>query len=88
MSKLYGVLLGGRADRCNTELHDTVFAVGDSLASCYPQLINKWFGNKNRLHVDSSVELNQVDGYDIILKKQNQTDRALTCITSSYSSIE
>lgn len=75
MNKLFAVLLGGRAPGCNTELHDTVFVVGKSLESCYPQLVAKWFGSRHRLHIDSTVELNQVDGYDIRLspEKPNQT---------------
>jgi hypothetical protein len=70
MNKLYAVLLGGRAPGCNTELHDTVFVVGESLESCHPQLVGKWFGSSHRLHIDSTVELNQVDGYDISLSSQ------------------
>ena len=57
MLKLFAVVLGGRADGCNTELHDVVFVVGKSLEESYPQLIDKWFGNKKRLHIDSSIEL-------------------------------
>ena len=67
MSKLFSVLLGGRAKGCNTELHDTVFVVGDSLEETYPQLIDKWFGIPNRLHIDCSIELNHVDGHEITL---------------------
>lgn len=70
MNKLFAVLLGGRAPGCNTELHDTVFVAGESLEACQPQLAAKWFGSTHRLHIDSSVELNQVDGYDISLGPQ------------------
>lgn len=77
MNKLYAVLLGGRMQGCNTELHDTVFAVGSSLETCYPQLVKKWFGNSHRLHIDSSVELNQVDGYDITLHPEKPVENDL-----------
>jgi len=70
MSKLFAVLLGGRAERCNTELHDIVFAVGNSLEDTYPQLIKQWFGLPHRLHVDSFIEVKFVDGYEVII---NQT---------------
>ena len=70
MLRLFAIHLGGRADGCNTELHDTVFVVGESLESTYQQLAQKWFGNKQQLHIDSSVELNHVDGYDIYLSTQ------------------
>jgi hypothetical protein len=67
MLKLFAVLLGGRADGCNTELHDVVFIVGESLESSYPILVNKWFGIHKRLHIDSSVELNYIDGYEVLI---------------------
>ena len=70
MLKLFAVQLGGRADGCNTELHDTVFVIGESLESTYPQLVKKWFGNKQRLHIDSSVELTYADGYNISVIKE------------------
>ena len=41
MLRLFSVNLGGRADGCNTELHDTVFVVGESLEATYPQLVQK-----------------------------------------------
>ncbi|MCD6044938.1 MAG: hypothetical protein K0R48_101 [Gammaproteobacteria bacterium] len=77
MNKLFAVLLGGRAEGCNTELHDTVFVVGESLESCQPQLIAKWFGSTHRLHIDSTVELNQVDGYEISLSRQKPNTESL-----------
>lgn len=70
MLKLFAVVLGGRANGCNTELHDVVFAVGESLEKTHPQLINKWFGNKKRLHIDSSIELKYIDGHKITIKKE------------------
>ena len=67
MLKLFAVQLGGRAPGCNTELHDTVFVVGETLAATHSQLRHKWFGIKTKIHIDSSVELNCVDGYAITL---------------------
>lgn len=70
MLKLYAVLLGGRAEGCNTELHDVVFIVASKLEESYQQLAKKWFGSKKRLHIDSSIELTQVDGYDVTIRKE------------------
>jgi hypothetical protein len=67
--KLFAVYLGGRADRCNIELHDVVFAVGFSIEETYPLLAKKWFGNLNGFHIDSYLHLKQVDGYEIELVK-------------------
>jgi translation initiation factor IF-3 len=38
MPNLFMVMLGGRHARANTEVHDVVFAVGDSLEDTYTQL--------------------------------------------------
>jgi len=65
--KLFAVYLGGRAPRCNTELHDVVFAVGDSIEQTYDSLMDKWFGDPLHVHLDSWVELQVVDGHRITL---------------------
>lgn len=65
--KLFAVYLGGRAPRCNTELHDVVFVVGSSLEDTYGQLMDKWFGDPLRVHLDSWIELRVVDGHRITL---------------------
>ena len=65
--KLYAVLLGGRAPGCHIEVHDVVFVVDDSLEQAYPKLVSKWFGSTTGLHIDSSIELNIIDGHKIQL---------------------
>jgi hypothetical protein len=65
--KLFAVYLGGRAPKCNTELHDVVFVVGPSIEATYEKLMDKWFGDPLRLHIDSWLELSQVDGFRISL---------------------
>ncbi len=66
MLKLFAVLLGGRVKGCNIELHDVVFVIDKNIESSYPKLVNKWFGKSpDRLHIDSSVELKQIDGYEV-----------------------
>ena len=67
--KLFAIYLGGRADRCNIELHDVVFAVGRSIEETYPSLVKKWFGNPNHVHIDSYLHLQSVDGFEIRLVK-------------------
>lgn len=70
--KLFAVYLGGRADRCNIELHDVVFVVGATIEETYPLLAKKWFGNLNGFHIDSYVELQNIDGYRIELDQKNR----------------
>jgi hypothetical protein len=66
--RLFAVYLGGRAPKCNTELHDVVFVVGTSIEATYERLMDKWFGDPLRLHIDSWLELNHVDGFRISLE--------------------
>jgi hypothetical protein len=72
-NKLFAVYLGGRASRCNTELHDVVFVVGKSIDECYEGIMDKWFGDPLRLHIDSWMELRCVDGYRISLQRRPPT---------------
>ena len=71
--KLLAVYLGGRAARCNTELHDVVFIVSESVEAAYEKLMDKWFGDPLRIHIDSWMELRVVDGYRISLQPQPST---------------
>ena len=67
--KLFAVFLGGRAKKCNIELHDVVFTCAKSIEDSYHDLLSKWFGDINRLHIDSWVELKFIDGFEIILSR-------------------
>src|SRR3569623_1236121 len=67
--KLFAVYLGGRAPKANTELHDVVFAVGDTIQDTYPQLLERWFGTPASLHLDSWLELDVVDGWRVSLSQ-------------------
>jgi hypothetical protein len=68
--RLFAVYLGGRAKKCNTELHDVVFVVGASIEATYERLMDKWFGDPLRLHIDSWLELHLVDGYRVLLRQE------------------
>jgi hypothetical protein len=61
MPSLFMVMLGGRHVRANTEVHDVVFAVGDSLEDTYTQLKNAWFGEQKGLHIDAWARVNGVE---------------------------
>lgn len=60
MPSLFIVMLGGRHKRANTEVHDVVLAVGDSLQEVYLQLKNAWFGELQGLHIDAWAKINGV----------------------------
>lgn len=62
---LYVVMLGGKHPAAKIEVHDVVFALGDSLADCYPQLRANWFGQAIGLHIDSWMAVDGVEDYRI-----------------------
>ncbi|WP_336166584.1 DUF1543 domain-containing protein [Acinetobacter sp. 161(2023)] len=60
MPSLFMVMLGGRHAHANTEVHDVVMAVGDTLEEVYPQLKQAWFGEAQGLHIDAWAKLSGV----------------------------
>ena len=65
---LYLVVLGGKANKANVELHDVRWVVGSKIEDTFDVLRNDWFGNFEGLHIDSYKKINYVDGYKITLK--------------------
>ena len=61
MSSLFIVMLGGRHARANTEVHDVVLAVGESLEEITPQLKHAWFGEQQGLHIDAWHQLHGLE---------------------------
>lgn len=67
---LYMVMLGGRHPRAKIEVHDIVFACGDTLQQTYPSLIRNWFGDPKRVHIDAWMQIDGVDDYAVRLKTE------------------
>ena len=65
---LFLVVLGGRANKANIELHDVRWVIGSRIEDTYDSLRRDWFGNFKGLHIDSYKKINYVDGYKINLK--------------------
>jgi len=72
--KLFAVYLGGRAPKANTELHDIVFVTGARIEDAYGQMLDKWFGTPQSLHMDGYLELDVVDGYRVSLSPTPDAD--------------
>ena len=64
---LYLVVLGGRAEKANIELHDVRWVVGSKIEDTYDTLRNDWFGSSRGLHIDSYKKIQYIDGYKINL---------------------
>ena len=65
---LFLVVLGGRADKANVELHDVRWVVGSQIEDTFNDLRNNWFGSIDGLHIDSFKKIEYIDGYKINLK--------------------
>jgi len=64
---LYLVVLGGRANKANIELHDVRWVVGSKIEDTYDVLRRDWFGTLEGLHIDSYKKIKYIDGYKINL---------------------
>ncbi len=64
---LYAVMLGGKHALARIEVHDVVFAVGDSLQAIYPQLKQQWFGLAKGLHIDAWMAIDGIEQYQVRL---------------------
>jgi len=66
---LFLVVLGGKANKANIELHDVRWVIGSKIEDTYDALREDWFGSFEGLHIDSYKKINNVDGYKINLRK-------------------
>ena len=73
MPKLFMVYLGGRVPESHIELHDIRFVIGESIEETYPTLRKEWFGDLAGLHLDSYMEVRNIDGYKIELRETPNT---------------
>ena len=64
---LYLVVLGGRVQKANVELHDVRWVVGSKIEDTYDTLRKDWFGSSKGLHIDSYKKIQYIDGYKINL---------------------
>ena len=64
---LYLVVLGGRVEKANIELHDVRWVVGSKIEDTYDTLRKDWFGSPKGLHIDSYKKIKYIDGYKINL---------------------
>ena len=50
---LFLVVLGGRANKANVELHDVRWVIGSKIEDTFDVLRRDWFGTIEGLHIDS-----------------------------------
>lgn len=66
---LYMVMLGGKHPKAKIEVHDVVFAVGETLSDTYPQLVQNWFGDAKQVHIDAWMSIAGVEQYAVHLSQ-------------------
>jgi len=75
--KLFMLLLGCKPPGRNTEQHDSMFAIGNSISDIIPQIKKFWPGSGN-IHIDGWREVTQVDGFLITIKDATEKKSHLT----------
>ena len=73
---LFVIYVGGKTETSLIEVHDIHFALGEKIEDTYEQIRKQWWGTPQSLHSDAWGILKSVDGYDLILKTEPQTDNA------------
>ena len=76
-SRLFLVVLGGRINGCNVELHDVRWVIGETIEDTIKTLKSEWFGNKKGLHIDSYREILHVDGMSVTVVHSLTTNNSL-----------
>lgn len=68
MSRLWIVVVGGYPEGAHVEVHDTRFAVGETLAEVFSTLKDQWWGGPDsRFHFDAWGILEWTDGHDVVV---------------------
>jgi hypothetical protein len=66
---LFLVVLGGRMEGAQIELHDVRFVAGATLDDTLPALRRQWFGRRRGLHIDSYMVVRQVGTFAVELRR-------------------
>ncbi len=68
--KLFMFYIGGDCGNSNIELHDVRFSIGETAEDCRDDLRRQWWGEPKSLHLDCWGEIEQADGYDVVLSPE------------------
>ena len=58
---LFLVVLGGKANKANIELHDVRWVIGSKIEDTYDALREDWFGSFEGLHIDIYKKINYIE---------------------------
>ena len=71
---IFLVVLGGRCNEANIELHDVRWVVGSKIEDTFQELKSQWFGDKNSIHIDSYIKINYIEGFKIVCTKKDSSN--------------
>jgi len=54
------VVLGGRAEKANIELHDVKWVAGSKIEDTLDTLRKDWFGSSKGLHIDGDKKIQHI----------------------------
>ena len=72
---LYMINLGGKVRGCNLEVHDVQFVAAKHIDETVEVLKSSWYGQGEKLHMDSYKQITGADGYLIRLAKDKPESR-------------
>jgi len=58
-------------------MHDVRFVVGDNIEQTYSKLKAQWVGDKSNVHMDSYMQIQHIDGYqvEVVDTAHHQTEK-------------
>lgn len=71
---LYLIGLGGKAIGANIETHDMQFVIADSIEDTYEVLKDCWYGEIEKLHIDSYMQLDGIGKLKLNLTNEISSD--------------
>lgn len=75
MKNLYMITLGGKVNGCNIEVHDVQFVVANHIDETIELLKSRWYGRKEKLHMDSYKIITGADGFTVQLTKEKPANK-------------
>src|ERR1700753_4242891 len=72
--KLFMFYVGGNCGNSNVELHDVRFSIGETAEDCHDDLRRQWWGDPESLHLDCWGAVEQADGFDVELTRDEARD--------------
>lgn len=71
--QLFMFFIGGNAGRSNIEVHDIQFVAASQVDDALPALLQAWFGDQDKIHLDGYTCITWADGYDVTLSATPST---------------